>query len=34
MDLGWEGEGDEVDRTPEMATSLASDGDGNGWKQA
>jgi multidrug efflux pump len=33
MDIGWEGAPEEEDRTPEMATALASDGDGNGWKQ-
>src|SRR5213594_2957053 len=34
MDVGWEGTPEEEDRTPEMATALASDGAGNGWKQA
>lgn len=34
MDVGWEGAPEEADRTPEMEPALASDGDGNGWKQA
>src|SRR6266498_3206341 len=34
MDVGWEGAPEEVDLTPEMAPALASEGDGNGWKQA
>src|SRR5205809_3269045 len=34
MDVGWEDAPEEADRTPEMAPALASDGDGNGWKQA
>src|SRR5216110_1464493 len=34
MDVGWEGAPEEVDPTPEMAPALASEGDGNGWKQA
>ena len=33
MDVGWEGAPEEVDLTPEMAPALASEGDGNGWKQ-
>jgi len=33
MDVGWEGAPEEEDRTPEMATALASDGNGNGWKK-
>jgi multidrug efflux pump len=33
MDVGWEGAREEVDLTPEMATALASDGNGNGWKK-
>jgi hypothetical protein len=34
MDVGWEDAPEEADLTPEMAPALASDGDGNGWKQA
>src|SRR5205814_2639575 len=34
MDVGWEGEREETDLAPEMEPALASDGDGNGWKQA
>jgi len=34
MDAGWEGEREETDLAPEMEPALASDGDGNGWKQA
>src|SRR6266480_3936705 len=34
MDAGWEGEREEADLAPEMEPALASDGDGNGWKQA
>ena len=34
MDVGWEGAPEEADLAPEMAPALASDGDGNGWKQA
>src|SRR5438874_136329 len=34
MDVGWEEAPEDVDLTPEMAPALASEGDGNGWKQA
>ncbi|KAF5407934.1 MAG: Efflux pump membrane transporter BepE [Candidatus Udaeobacter sp.] len=34
MDVGWESAPEEADLAPEMAPALASDGDGNGWKQA
>jgi hypothetical protein len=34
MDVGWEGAPEEADLAPEMAPALASDRDGNGWKQA
>ncbi|HYK23040.1 MAG TPA: efflux RND transporter permease subunit, partial [Candidatus Acidoferrum sp.] len=34
MDVGWEGAPEEGDLAPEMAPALASDGDGNSWKQA
>ena len=33
MDLGWEDAPEEEEGTPEMATALASDGNGNGWKK-
>src|SRR2546429_2419794 len=34
LDAGWEVKGEETDLAPEMEPALASDGDGNGWKQA
>ena len=34
MDVGWEDAPEEVERAPEMATALAEDGNGNGWKNA
>ena len=34
MDIGWEDAPEEAAPAPEMAPVLASDGDGNDWKQA
>jgi hypothetical protein len=34
MDPDLEGVAEDADLAPEMAPALASDADGNGWKQA
>jgi hypothetical protein len=35
MDVGWDDDtAEDVDLTPEMASALAPDGNGNGWKKA
>jgi hypothetical protein len=33
MDVGWDDTPEDVDLTPEMASALAPDGNGNGWKK-